>query len=131
VTATLDLDSVIEAYGQIGVEAVSPELHPCQLHGTHRPEPLVIVKHHIVPLGMAGPDEPGNWLWTCDTGHRNIHTLLGPMCQRSKPTWGVLPPHTGSRSEQRYAREGFERWVAGGCKGNPHAAYALVRQVAA
>jgi hypothetical protein len=127
---TLDLDSVVEAYRRAGIMAVSPSVHPCELHGTHRPEPLVIVRHHIVPLGMDGPDEPENWLWTCDTGHRNVHTLLGPMCQKDKPTWGVLPPHVGSKSEQRYAREGYERWVGMGCPGNAHAAYALVHPVA-
>jgi hypothetical protein len=128
VTATLD--EVVERYREAGIFAVSPAVHPCELHRTHRPEPLVIVKHHIVPLGMDGPDAAGNWLWCCDTGHRNIHTLMGPMCQRSKPTWGVLGDG-GSRTERHYAREGFERWVKLGEPGNAHAAYALVHPVAA
>lgn len=124
-TATLNLDDVVEHYRRAGIFAVSPADHPCMLHVVHRPEPLVIIKHHIQPLGMGGPDVEANWLWACDTGHRNVHTLLGPMCQRDKPTWGVLADG-GSRSERDYARRGFEAWVKAGCPGNPHAAYALV-----
>jgi hypothetical protein len=125
VSAAFDLDLVVEHYASLGLYALDPAKHPCVLHGTHRPEPLITIRHHIVPLGMGGPNEPGNWLDCCDTGHRNLHTLLGPMCQKGTPGWGTLPPHTGARAEQHWAREAFERWVGMGCPGNPHAAYGL------
>lgn len=102
-------------------EGAAPAEHPCQLHGSHRPEPLVIVKHHVQPLGMGGPDEPGNWAWTCDTGHRNVHTLMGPLAND-----GAMPAG-GTRAERALAREGFDRWVAAGKPGNPHAAYGVAR----
>lgn len=102
-----------------GTEGVPAGERPCQLHATHRPTPLVTVKHHVQPLGMGGPDEPGNWLWTCDTGHRNVHALLGPLAN------GGAMPDGGTRTERAAARDGFDRWVAADRPGNPHAAYAL------
>ena len=123
------LAGIIEQYREIGVVALDPAQHPCQLHVTHRPEPLVIVRHHIVPLGMAGPDEPGNWLNCCDTGHRSLHTLLGPMCQPGAG-FGVLPALRCAMSEKHWAREAFERWVGMGKPGNPHAAYGMERVAA-
>jgi hypothetical protein len=104
-----------------GAEGVPAGERPCQLHVTHRPTPLVTVKHHVQPLGMGGPDDPGNWLWTCDTGHRNVHALLGPLANR-----GAMPVG-GTRTERAAAQAGFDRWVAAGRPGNPHAAYALTR----
>jgi hypothetical protein len=127
VTAGLDFAALAEHYASLGIVALDPAKHPCDVHGTHRPEPLVIIRHHIVPLGMAGPDVPENWLNVCDTGHRNIHTLLGPMCQKDKPTYGILPAVHAARLEKHFAREGFERWEKMGCPGNSHAAYALAK----
>lgn len=93
--------------------------HVCQVHKTHSPKPLVIVKHHIQPLGMGGPDEESNWLWVCDTGHRNIHTLMGPLANKG------VQPKQGTVLERQYAIEGVNRWIVAGRPGDSHAAYAL------
>lgn len=93
---------------------------PCQLHKTHSPKPLVIVKHHVQPLGMGGADSPENWLYVCDTGHRNVHTLMGPLANEGKMASG------GTKSERAAAQEGYDKWVAAGKPGNPHSAYGLV-----
>jgi hypothetical protein len=102
-------------------EGVPAGERPCQLHGSHRPPPLVTVKHHVQPLGMGGPDDPTNWLWTCDTGHRNVHALLGPLAN------GGVMPAGGTRTERAAAARGFAAWVRAGRPGNPHAAWALTR----
>lgn len=91
----------------------------CQLHGYHSPRPLVIVKHHIVPLGCGGPDTPDNWLMVCDTGHRNLHTLMGPLFD------GGPLPSGGTQTERATAKDALTRWIAAGKPGNPHAAYGL------
>lgn len=91
----------------------------CQLHGYHSPKPLVIVKHHVQPLGMLGPDDESNWMYVCDTGHRNIHTLMGPLVNK-----GVMPAG-GTRTERAAAQAGYDKWVAAGKPGNSHAAYGL------
>jgi hypothetical protein len=102
-------------------ERLDPATNPCQLHKDHRPRPLVIVRHHVQPLGMGGPDDESNWLDACDTGHRNVHTILGPMCQDG-PGFGKAG-RRGTASERAAARRGFEAWVAAGRPGNPHAAF--------
>lgn len=94
-------------------------MRACELHASHRPKPLAIVKHHIQPLGMGGPDEASNWLFCCDTGRRNIHTLMGPLANHG------AEPITGTASERAAAIDGYNRWVAAGRPGNPHAAYGI------
>lgn len=100
-------------------EGVPSSKRPCELHTGHRPKALITVKHHLQPLGMGGPDVPGNWLWTCDTGHRNVHALLGPLAND-----GVMPKG-GTRSERAAAAAGFTRWVEAGRPGNAHAGYGV------
>jgi hypothetical protein len=95
----------------------------CILHAYHWPRPLVLVVHHVQPKGMGGPDVAGNRALVCDTGHRNVHTLMGPLVNV-----GIMP-RGGTRRERELAREGFDRWVAAGRPGNPHAAYGLARHV--
>jgi hypothetical protein len=68
---------------------------------------------------MGGPDEPSNWLYTCDNGHRTIHNLMGPVAN-GKPT-----PKFGTKTEREWAAEGISRWISAGMPGNPHAAYGV------
>lgn len=89
----------------------------CQLHARHTPTPLVIIKHHVIPLGMGGPDLASNWAWCCDTGHRNVHTLMGPIAN------GKPMPARGTASERALAQAGYDGWVALGRPGDPHSAY--------
>lgn len=95
----------------------------CVLHGYHWPSPLVLVVHHVQPLGMGGPNTPANRRKVCDTGHRNVHKILA---------WLVFgragSDPLGTRKERALAQEGYDAWVAAGKPGNPHAAYALVRE---
>ena len=97
-------------------KAVAPS---CQLHGYHSPKPLVIVKHHVVPLSCGGPDLASNWLMVCDTGHRNLHTLMGPIFN------GLPMPTGGTGKERATARLALQRWIELGKPGDPHGAYGL------
>lgn len=85
----------------------------CGVHLYHRPRPLRIVDHHIHPLAMGGPDTPGNQVLVCDTGHYNIHRLLGDLIQSGKMRTG------GSKTERQLALAGFDAWVAAGRPGTP------------
>jgi len=68
---------------------------------------------------MGGPDVPGNRIAVCDTGHRNIHTLMGPLAVHG------TQPTLGNFLEREYAIRGVNEWIADGKPGNPHAAYGL------
>lgn len=92
----------------------------CFLHADHgEAEPLILVVHHVQPRGMGGKDVASNRARVCDTGHRNVHTLLGKLAN------GYPMPAGGTASERALAQEGYDRWVTAGRPGDPHAAYAL------
>ena len=74
---------------------------PCQVHGTHRPAPLRTVQHHIWPREYGGPPEASNRVWTCDTGHYNIHVALALALDGQ--------PVQGTREERRLALLGVAR----------------------
>lgn len=87
----------------------------CLCQSTHRPEPLEYVQHHIHPLGMGGPDVPGNRVWLCPTAHYNVHELLRAMVREE----GVIPLSTFSgiyvvpvnRYAYAVALDGYRRWL--------------------
>jgi hypothetical protein len=92
----------------------------CALHRSHgEAVPLVLVTHHVQPLGMGGANAPSNRVRVCDNGHRAVHTLLGSLAHDR------AMPDEGTPSERAMAQEGFRRWVAAGRPGDPHAAYGL------
>lgn len=85
----------------------------CTVHHTHSPHPLRTVWHHVQPLAMGGPDVPDNKVEVCDTGHYNVHRLLGDLIREGK-----MRPE-GSARERVLANEGFTQWVAAGKPGTP------------
>lgn len=81
---------------------------PCQVHkGKHIPAPHLNHEHHIWPLGDGGPDDPGNIVVVCPTGHANIHALL-----RLYKSYGGKPPYSETRAfafgEREYAERGWQ-----------------------
>lgn len=90
----------------------------CEVHGSHRPEPITLHHHHLQPLGMGGPDEDANIVVVCPTGHFNIHAALAALVFNH-------PMPRVARSERQLAMTGYKRWVAAGKPGSPHAAYGL------
>ena len=103
---------------------ITPEEHhtllsqSCEVHGDHRPRVITPHHHHIVPLGMGGPNIASNIVTICPTGHANVHAALAALVFE-KPMPKV------ARSELKLAKLGYDRWVAAGRQGNPHAAYGL------
>jgi len=85
----------------------------CTVHNSHYPTPLRTVTHHIQPLAMGGHDVPANRVQACDTGHYNIHRLLGDLIEHGKMRVG------GARKERALAQQGFDAWIAAGKPGNP------------
>lgn len=67
---------------------------------------------------MGGPDVLSNKKRVCPTGHGNIHAAMAAI------VFGKPLPNV-HRSELALAQEGYDRWVAAGKPGNPHAAYGL------
>jgi hypothetical protein len=63
---------------------------------------------------MGGPDQPGNRVAVCGTGHDNIHTDLRALCAA-----GDRAVLSGTRREQALARAGYDAWVAAGRPGTP------------
>lgn len=90
----------------------------CEVHGSHRPEVITVHHHHVLPLGMGGPDKPENRIAVCPTGHYNIHAVLAALVFNHP-----LPKST--RTERQLAMKGYKAWIAAGKPGNGHAAYGL------
>jgi hypothetical protein len=78
----------------------------CQVHRYHRPPVRETEVHHIWPLGMGGPDAPGNKVRVCPTGHANIHRALRALRKGERPK--------GTRQEVALARRGYAEWSAAG-----------------
>jgi hypothetical protein len=68
---------------------------------------------------MGGPDNMGNMIGACDTGHYNIHGALSAL------VFGKPMPKNTTRSERFAALRGYNKWLIAGKPGNPHAAYAM------
>lgn len=48
----------------------------CAASGSHSPEPLRFVWHHIQPQEAGGPTTPENTAQLCDGCHYSVHRLL-------------------------------------------------------
>lgn len=71
---------VMDLAGAIGEpRTVNAFTHPdafCPCVKTHVPSVITFHQHHILPLGMGGPDTPENLILLCPTQHLAIHHLL-------------------------------------------------------
>jgi len=81
----------------------------CSVHRFHRPPIRETEVHHVWPLGAGGPDNAGNRVRCCPSGHANIHVALRDLVHLRVPK--------GTREERRLAQVGFARWVQAGRPG--------------
>lgn len=85
----------------------------CECVAEHRPEPDELEIHHVVPLGMGGPDVASNRVWTCPTTHANVHVLLRAWCKvKGEPPWETrrrFSPYVRALAER-----GYRGWMAQG-----------------
>lgn len=86
------------------------------MHNTHRPGVVTTHDHHIQPHAMGGTSDADNMVTICPTGHYNVHAAMAALVF-DKPVPRV------TKEELRLAQLGFDRWVAAGKPGNPHAAW--------
>lgn len=88
----------------------------CACVAEHRPSPLELNLHHILPLGMGGLDVPSNTVWLCPTGHGSVHEILREICRRGGSlSWGeatALWDRPVSRYAFALAHEGYARFLA-------------------
>jgi hypothetical protein len=93
--------------------------HTCQCRHPHRPEPLVLDQHHILPIEYGGPSVPSNQIWLCPTTHYNVHEILRGMVSAGRVlTWGEVhgaqDRHPVSRYAYDVAADGMNRYLAKG-----------------
>lgn len=85
----------------------------CHCVSDHRPAPLELNRHHILPLEHGGPDVAGNIAWLCPTTHVNVHELLRLIIRRGgQLTWTEAleaTPQRLSRYAFDLAHEGWRR----------------------
>lgn len=98
--------------------------HPdarCDCVADHNPNVITFHRHHILPLGMGGADEPSNTVLLCPTVHYAVHHLLREWVKTGgEPVWEIrrrFGPYARGLAE-----EGWDRWVDAG---TPEAATAL------
>lgn len=87
----------------------------CICVSEHRPAPLELDRHHVVPLAMGGPDVPENIEWLCPNCHRNTHELLRLLIaggRRSYSQVADLYDVPVSRYAYGLAVRGFDEWKA-------------------
>lgn len=80
----------------------------------HRPAPLELNEHHVVPLFLGGEDVEDNRIFICPTTHTNTHELLREFVKRGhlltfRECVEIWEPPV---SEYAYwlARRGFLQW---------------------
>lgn len=88
----------------------------CACVAEHRPAPLELHRHHILPLAAGGADEPDNVVWLCPSGHVSTHELLRIIVARNgRLTWTEatgMYEQTVSRYAFALAHEGWRRMAA-------------------
>jgi hypothetical protein len=86
----------------------------CPCVAEHRPAPLELERHHILPLAMGGPDVAANVAWVCPTTHTNVHEVLREIFRRDGVlTWADALadwPMPVSRYAFALAHEGYRRF---------------------
>jgi hypothetical protein len=65
-----------------------------------------IEQHHVWPLGMGGPDEPGNRISVCPNGHYMIHEFIRQLIIHSGGVPHDVSRHFGAKV-RRYALRGW------------------------
>lgn len=89
----------------------------CKCMVTHRPHPLELHRHHVLPLYLGGPDTEANLVWLCPSGHSTTHELLRHMVKADRPLndheLRVMYDVPVSGYAARIARDGLLAYQAG------------------
>lgn len=99
----------------------------CELHKFHRPQPVYLELHHIIPQAWQRSVNSGKLFdprtaSICRTGHGNVHYWLVLMNHRHanfnyteiQPLKWCLQGQKYNTAEGEMAWQALERWVAAG-----------------
>lgn len=89
----------------------------CLCVADHRPPPLELNSHHIIPLYLGGPDVPTNRIWLCPNAHANVHEVLRLLLRDGFLAYGEvdrLNDRTVSHYAYRLALDGYAFAIIGG-----------------
>lgn len=89
----------------------------CLCVSEHRPYPLELQRHHLLPLSLGGLDEPDNIVYLCPTTHiANVHELLRLMFSTGRTLTDhelqAIYPVPVSRYAADLARTGYRLFTA-------------------
>ncbi len=83
----------------------------CRCVASHRPPPLELHVHHILPIYLGGPDVPSNRVTICPTAHSSVHEILRLMLKADRALTETELENAEPRPVSRYAgvlaRRGF------------------------
>jgi hypothetical protein len=82
----------------------------CEAYGTHRPQPLRFVWHHVLPQACGGKTERDNLVSLCDGCHYSCHVIMWLFGHG-----GLLggTPH-GTKGQRAIAQRGYDEALAAG-----------------
>lgn len=89
-----------------GGPMTTPMSDECAVH-EHR-EWVPVNQHHVWPVGLGGPDTPGNRIQVCANGHYAIHEFMRQLILHGGDVPWKLAQHFGSKV-RHYARDGWEQ----------------------
>ncbi len=88
----------------------------CMCVAEHRPYPLELERHHILPKYLGGSDEPDNLVFIDPTTHANAHELLRLMFSTGRALTDhelqAVYPVPVSRYAADLARTGYRLFTA-------------------
>lgn len=86
----------------------------CACVAVHRPQPLELERHHVLPLYLGGADIDENIAWVCPSTHTNVHEVLRRFMRDGSLTWGpALALWPGlNRYAHDLAVRGYAEWAA-------------------
>jgi len=87
----------------------------CACVSEHRPAPLELDLHHVLPRYLNGPDTEDNTVWTDPVCHRNIHEILRLLMAGGRRTYtqiNAMYEQPVNRYAYTVALRGFDLWLA-------------------
>lgn len=86
----------------------------CPCVSDHRPDPLELNQHHVIPTYLGGPDTEDNKIWICPTVHVDTHEILREFLRLGRVLTlhecSVLWPQPVSRFAHDLAVRGYVGW---------------------
>ncbi len=86
----------------------------CRCVADHRPAPMELHRHHVLPLYLGGPDAEWNAVYICPSTHANVHEVLRLLLTHGRLSYydvGKLSDRSVSRYAYALAVQGFDRFT--------------------